>query len=167
MSDNKEPPKKPTKHNWVKFNEWVNKKETGINSEIFQRYFKYQSRSDMLKNLYRINDKYKSNDSVNVIKSGLSQLKNEIIYISKEEKEIEKPNEIINIVEEILEVNKQNQQGQGLKILTPEQILSRVSIIKAGNNSQKPINEIWQLLYSLYRSKKITKTIYNNLINTI
>ena len=107
--DKKEPPKKPIKDDWSKFNEWVNKKETGINSEIFQRYFKYQSRSDMLKNLYRINDKYKSNDSVNVIKSGLSQLKNEIIYISEEEKEIEKPNEIINIVEEILEFNIQNQ----------------------------------------------------------
>ena len=171
MSDNKEPPKKLTKHNWVKFNEWVNKKETGINSEIFQRYFKYQSRSDMLKNLYRINDKYKSNDSVNVIKSGLSQLKNEIIYISEEEKEIEKPNEIINIVEEILEFNKQNQQGQGLKILTPNQMLSRLLItlaqLKAGNNSQKLKNEIRQLLYSLYRSKKLTKTIYNNLINII
>ena len=118
----------------------------------------------MLKDLYRTNDKYKNKGLVHVIKSGLIDVKNEIKNISEEKKEIEKPNEIINIVEEILEVNKQNQQGQGLKILTPEQILSRVSIIKAGNNSQKPINEIWQLLYSLYRSKKITKTIYNNFI---
>ena len=171
MSDNKEPPKKPTKHNWVKFNEWVNKKETGINSEIFQRYFKYQSRSDMLKNLYRINDKYKSNDSVNVIKGGLSQLKNEIIYISEEEKEIEKPNEIINIVEEILEFNKQNQQGQGLKILTPNQMLSRLLItlaqLKAGNNSEKLQNEISQLFYSLYKSKKLTKQLYKSLVDII
>ena len=113
----------------------------------------------MLKDLYRTNDKYKNKGLVNVIKSGLIDVKNEIKNISEEKKEIEKPNEIINIV-----VNKQNQQGQGLKILTPEQILSRVSIIKAENNSQKPINEIWQLLYSLYCSKKITKTIYNNLI---
>ena len=91
----------------------------------------------MLKDLYRTNDKYKNKGLVNVIKSGLIDVKNEIKNISEEKKEIEKPNEIINIV-----VNKQNQQGQGLKILTPEQILSRVSIIKAGNNSQKPINEI-------------------------
>ena len=96
----------------------------------------------MLKDLYRTNDKYKNKGLVHVIKSGLIDVKNEIKNISEEKKEIEKPNEIINIVEEILEVNKQNQQGQGLKILTPEQILSRVSIIKAGNNSQKPINEI-------------------------
>ena len=169
--DKKEPPKKPIKDDWSKFNEWVNKKETGINSEIFQRYFKYQSRSDMLKNLYRINDKYKSNDSVNIIKSGLSQLKNEIIYISKEEKEIEKPNEIINIVEEILEFNKQNQQGQGLKILTPDQMISRLPIslaqLKAGNNSEKLKNEIRQLLYSLYRSKKLTKQLYKSLVDII
>ena len=125
----------------------------------------------MLKNLYRINDKYKSNDSVNVIKSGLSQLKNEIIYISKEEKEIEKPNEIINIVEEILEFNKQNQQGQGLKILTPNQMLSRLLItlaqLKAGNNSEKLQNEISQLFYSLCKSKKLTKQLYKSLVDII
>ena len=39
--------------------------------------------------------------------------------------------------------------------------------LKAGNNSQKFINEIRQLLYSLYHSKKLTKTIYNNSINAI
>ena len=106
-----------------------------------------------------------------MIKSGLSDSKNEIKNMGKEEKQIEKPNEIINIVEEILEFNKQNQQGQGLKILTPDQMLSRLPItlaqLKAGNNSQKLINEIRQLLYSLYRSKKLTKTIYNHMINTI
>ena len=66
---------------------------------------------------------------------------------------------------------RRNQQGQGLKILTPDQMLSRLPItlaqLKAGNNSQKLINEIRQLLYSLYGSKKLTKTIYNNLIDII
>ena len=66
---------------------------------------------------------------------------------------------------------RRNQQGQGLKILTPDQMLSRLPItlsqLKAGNNSQKLINEIRQLLYSLFRSKKLTKTIYNHLINAI
>ena len=91
--------------------------------------------------------------------------------MNEEEKEIENPNEIVDIVEKILQFNKQNQLGGGLKILTPDQMLSRLPItlaqLKAGNNSQKLINEIRQLLYSLYRSKKLTKTIYNNLINTI
>ena len=125
----------------------------------------------MLKDLYRMNDKYKNSGLVVVFKSGLSDLKNEIKNMGAEEKEIEKPNEIIDVVEEILEFNKQNQQRQGLKILTPNQMLSRLPItlaqLKAGNNSQKLINEIRQLLYPLYRSKKLTKTICSYLINAI
>ena len=66
---------------------------------------------------------------------------------------------------------RRNQQGKGLKILTPSQMLRRLSIslvqLKAGNNSEKLKNEIRQLLYSLYRSKKLTKEIYKSLINII
>ena len=62
-------------------------------------------------------------------------------------------------------------KGHGLKILTPQQMLSRLPIslaqLKAGNNSQKLENEIRQLLYSLYRSKKLSKTIYKHLMNAI
>ena len=53
----------------------------------------------MLKTLYTINDKKKNSKLVNVIKSGLSDLKNEIENTDEEEKEIEKPNEIGNIIE--------------------------------------------------------------------
>ena len=60
--------------------------------------------------------------------------------MSEEEKETENPNEIVDIVEKILEFNRQ-QQGQGLKILKPNQMLSRLPIslaqLKAGNNSEK------------------------------
>ena len=91
--------------------------------------------------------------------------------MSENETEIENPNEIIDIVVQILDFNKQKQQGQGLKILTPQQMLSILSIslaqLKAGNNSEKLKNEIRQLLYSLYRSKKLSKKIYENLIKTI
>ena len=52
-------------------------------------------------------------------------------------------------------MRRQSQERQGLKILTPEQMLSRLAIflvyLKAGNNSEKLKNEIRQLLYSLYR----------------
>ena len=86
-------------------------------------------------------------------------------------KKIEKPSEIVDVFEKILKLNKQNQQGQGLKILTPDQMLSRLSIslarLKAGNNSQKLKNEIRKLLYSLYRSKKLTKNIYKSLVDII
>ena len=95
-----------------------------------------------------------------MVNSGLRDLKEEIEDMSEEEKEIENPNEIINLVENIIEINRQ-QQGQGLKILTPSQMLSRLPIslaqLKAGNNSEKPKNQIRQLLYSLYRSKELTK----------
>ena len=78
---------------------------------------------------------------------------------------------MLEIVELILYFNQQNQAGQRLKMLTPNQMLSRLPIslvqLKAGNNSEKLKNQIRQLLYSLYRSKKLTKTIYNNLINII
>ena len=64
-----------------------------------------------------------------------------------------------------------NQQGQGLKILTPSEMLSRLSIslaqLKAENNSEKLKNEIRQLLYSLYRSRKLTKQVHKSLIDII
>ena len=70
----------------------------------------------------------------------------------------ERPNEIVNIVEKILGFNNRQQSGQGLKILTPSQILSRLPIslaqLNAENSLEKLKNEIRQLLYSLYRSKK-------------
>ena len=61
--------------------------------------------------------------------------------------------------------------GTGLKILTPKQVLQRLSIalaqVKAGNNSENLLNEIRQIFYSLYQSKEITKKVYNNLIKSL
>ena len=78
---------------------------------------------------------------------------------------------IVEIVEEMLKFNKQNQEGKGIKILTSNQTLSRLPIslaqLEAGNNSKKLKNEIRQLLYSLYRSKNMTKQVYNNLIKPL
>ena len=66
---------------------------------------------------------------------------------------------------------KEEQEGTGLKILTTNQMLKRLPIalaqIKAGNNSESILNEIKQIVYSLYRSKEITKKVYNNIINSI
>ena len=89
--------------------------------------------------------------------------------ISQNEIKTEKPDKILKIVAEILEFNEQNQLEKGLKILTPNQTLTRLPItfaqLKAGNNSQKLKNEIRQLLYSLYRSKKLTKQVYKSLVD--
>ena len=66
---------------------------------------------------------------------------------------------------------RRNIIGKGLKILTPNQMLSTLPIssaqLNAGNNSEKLKNEIRQLLYSLYRSKKLTKQLYKSLIDVI
>ena len=64
-----------------------------------------------------------------------------------------------------------NKKGKGLKILTNKQMLNRLRIllaqIQAENNSNKFKNELRQIIYSLYRSKVLTKTVYNNLIKVI
>ena len=73
----------------------------------------------------------------------------------------------------ILEAKKlaREQKGKGLKILTPNQMLKRLPTalaqIKARNNSESLLNEIRQIVYSLYRSKEITKKVCNNIINSI
>ena len=63
------------------------------------------------------------------------------------------------------------QGGTSLKILTPKQMLQRLPIVlaqvKAGNNSESLLNEIRQIVYSLYQSKQITKKVYNNIIKSI
>ena len=58
-----------------------------------------------------------------------------------------------------------------LKILSPKQMPKRLPIalaqVKAGNNSESLLNEIRQIVYSLYQSKQITKKVYNNIIKSI
>ena len=116
------------------------------------------------------NKEEKNKIQVGLINSGLRNIKEEIEDMNEQEKETKNPNEIVNIVEKILEFNRQ-QSGQWLKILTPDQMLNRLSIslaqLKAGNISEKLKNEIRQLLYSFYRSKKLRKQIYKSLTNII
>ena len=91
--------------------------------------------------------------------------------MSKRERKIKKPNNIVTVVKKIFDFNKHAQEGQGMKILTPNQMRNRLPIalaqLQAGNNSNKLKNEIRQLLYSLYRSKNMTKQIYKSLISII
>ena len=62
-------------------------------------------------------------------------------------------------------------EGKELKILTPKQMFQRLPIalaqVKAGNNSESLLNEIRQIVYSLYQSKEITKKVYNKIIKSI
>ena len=111
----------------------------------------------------------KNDPEKNIIKSGLKDLNNEIKEMSEEERENERVDKIMEILAYIKQ--QQKQEGQGLKILTPSQMLSRLPIslaqLEAGNNSEELKNEIRQLLYSLYHSKSITKQVYNDLMKPI
>ena len=140
---------------------------------MFKKYLYSSVTSALVKKLYETKNKNENNELVNVIKSGLIDLKDETEKMSKEEIENEKPDKILKVVEEILDFNNkfQKQQGSGLNILTPNQMLSRLPIVlaqlKAGNNSEELKNEIRQIFYSLYRSKKLTKQFYKILVGII
>ena len=116
-------------------------KERDINSELVKKHFFTYDLGNVLKTFKKSkNNSERNKIQVSMIKNRLRDLKEKITDMSEEEKKIEKPNEIVDIVENILEFNKQ-QQGQGLKILTSNQILSRLPVtlaqLKAGNNSEK------------------------------
>ena len=103
---------------------------------------------------YETKDAKKNIELVEEIMNRWSNLKDESQEMSKEEIKNEKPNEILEIVNEIIDFNKEIQTGKGVKILTPDQMLSRLPItlaqLNAGNNSENLKNEIRPLLYSLY-----------------
>ena len=105
----KEPPIKPTKIDANELNKFIIKKETDINKELFKNYFKFETPTLMLKTLCNINDKNK-NQFVNTIKNGLIDLENEIKKMSEDEIKIEEPYEIVDIVEKILEFNKNKKE---------------------------------------------------------
>ena len=94
----------------------------------------------------------------------LTAFKSGIFQVFKEPQKSQEPQE-----------SQESQEGTGanemLKILTPNQMLKRLPIalaqVKAGNNSDSLLNEIRQIVYSLHRSKEITKKVYNNIINLI
>ena len=109
---------------------------------------------------------------VDSIKKVLSKLQRVVYYVPKDKAfEIQENEKIIDIVERIIEFNNKNQPGQGLKILMPNQTLSRLPIslaqLNAGSDSEKFKNETRQLSYSLYRSKKLTKDICKSLVDII
>ena len=104
----------------------------------------------------------KNKNMVESINKKLTKLKNIVKNMPKDKVfKVEENEKIINIIERIFELNNEKQLGQGIQILTPSQMLSRLSIslaqLQAGNKSNKLKNEIRQLLHSLYRSKNMTK----------
>ena len=120
----------------------IKRKEQNINNELFKEYFTdYQSPSNMYKKLSETEGAV-NEVRVDSIKKVLSKLQRTIGYVSNDNAfNIEENEKIIDIVEPIFEFNQLNQSGQGLKILAPDQILSRLPIslaqLNARNNSEK------------------------------
>ena len=165
------PTKEKEKSEKNNFFEHIENETKDIDYGLFNYYFNFVGPSDLAKKLFEIKDEKKNNDFVEEIKNVWSKLKAVAKEMPEEKIKNQKPDKILKVVEEILKFNKQNQSGEGLKTLTPRQMLSRLTIslaqLEAGNNSEKLKNEIRQLLYSLYRSRNMTKQVYNNLIKYI
>ena len=141
----------------------IERKEQNINNELFKAYFTdYQSPSDIYKKLSETKGAV-NEVQVDSIKKVLGKLQRIIDYAPQDDVfKIEENEKIIDILERILCFNQLNQAGQ---------MLSRLSItlaqLKVGNNSGKLNNKIRQLLYSLYRSKKLSQNIYKSLVDII
>ena len=111
------------------------------------------------------NPDHKSGKQLHTIKN----VKN--LYDSRQ-KIIDLFNSYSKIRSEALYESKQNEtEGKGLKVLTPKQMIQRLPIVlaqvKAGNNSEDLLNEIRQIVYSLYQAKEITRKVCNNLMNSL
>ena len=127
----------------------------------------YQDPSFLEKDLLKV-IQAKNEHMINPVNDSLIGLRNAVN--KKEIPENEDLDKVINILEKILYFYKQ-QKCKRLKILNRKQLLQRLPIalvqVKAGNTSKNLLNEICQIIYSLYLAKQITKNVYNNVMNLI
>ena len=97
--------------NYQKLERLISLKERNIIDELVRNHLLVQNLISLLKYFKKSkNDTEKNKVEVNLIKSGLSHLKNEVKEMSNDEKETEKPNKIVDIVEKIFEFNNQNEE---------------------------------------------------------
>ena len=152
--------------------------------QLFRIFFSYKNPEELVEALIRVDIEEKYNELLNYLNIKQTILRDQI----KTETSVSRTRleNLVNVVKNILDKGelydnmpelesktsaeqRRNQRGQGLKILTPDQMLNKltISLLNAGNNSEKLENKIKQLLYSFYRSKKLTKNIYKGLIDII
>ena len=115
------------KNDFKKFIKYIENESISINYDLFKHYLNFAVPGALAKRLYETKNKEKNNKLVKEIKNRWSDLKHEVEKMSEDEKEIEQPDKVLKIVENILEFNRQ-QQGQVLKTLTPNWMLSRLPI---------------------------------------
>ena len=126
-------------------------------------YFKLILGIKMVKDLFQANQS-RNEKMESQVNNLLSDFKND-----EKIKMIKNPNKIIGIVEKILDLNKEKRRG--LKILTPMQMLQTLPVdlakVKAGNESENLLNEIYQIIQSWCWADEISKIVYNSIMNSI
>lgn len=126
-------------------------------------YFKLILGIKMVKDLFQANQS-RNEKMESWVNNLLSDFKND-----EKIKMIKNPNKIIGIVEKILDLNKEKRRG--LKILTPMQMLQILPValaeVKAGNESENLLNEIYQIIQSWCWAEEISKIVYNSIMNSI
>ena len=126
-------------------------------------YFKLILGIKMVKDLFQANQS-RNEKMESQVNNLLSDFKND-----EKIKMIKNPNKIIGIVEKILDLNKEKRRG--LKILTPMQMLQTLPValaeVKAGNESENLLNEIYQIIQSWCWAEEISKIVYNSIMNSI
>ena len=112
------------------FIEYIENKSKTIDYNLFKDYLSFSVPTALPKKLFETKNKKENNELVKLIRVRWSNLKDEIDKMSEDEKETEKTDKILEIVKEIFIFNRENQEQQGLgfKILTPNQMLSRLPI---------------------------------------
>ena len=165
-----EPPKSDSEED-DKFYKELSSIDNNIDHELIKKYFKKESLLGLFKHLKPSYNIALNNAKNTMIEVNLLNLINDIKIMSDDEVKSKNLDLIAYSVRKILDTNKEKQQGQGLEILTPKQMIIRLPILlaqlKTGSNPEKLKNEIRQIVYSLYRSKNLSETIYNNLVNAI
>ena len=128
---------------------------------LFNKYFSFKKPDEISQDLFYSKSKSDNRDKLVLIHKNFDYITGKATQMPSDTNK-RKLVKILDIIKYILDFNEKNQQGQGLNILTPNEMLSRLLItlaqLKAEKNSEKPKNEIRQLLYSLCISKTLTKT---------
>ena len=126
-------------------------------------YFKLILGIKMVKDLFQANQS-RNEKMESWVNNLLSDFKND-----EKIKMIKNPSKIIGIVEKILDLNQEKRRG--LKILTPMQMLQTLPValakVKAGNESENLLNEIYQIIQSWCWAEEISKIVYNSIMNSI
>ena len=132
------------------FLQWIKERQKNIDMNLFKKEFDYETPEKMLEYLHSLETTDDYNQATSLIEESFTDFKNMVEDMSESD-EKNMGIKIFKIVDKILEFasKERKQKEEGLKILTPNEMLRRLPIslaqLKAGNNSEKLKNEIRQL----------------------